>query len=219
MFPIVSSGRGRANNINTSFDNPRGRGRGAPPPRQMRDPDYRPVPPYSSIHPGTPVSMILKEDQSTGHQVKGLVADLLTRGDHPRGVKVRLRDGRVGRVQQLVSEAEGERGEAVVGGAGAGLGRNGEGGRGRGMGMVGGRVERDIREEDEYLYTGNPRGAAELGLFAQLEEADRRHRGESGRVGQRGEKGEEEVATCPVCGEFEGDEVAVAHHVEGHFGE
>jgi hypothetical protein len=29
----------------------------------------------------------------------------------------------------------------------------------------------------------------------------------------------EEVATCPVCGEFEGDESAVAHHVESHFGE
>lgn len=25
------------------------------------------------------------------------------------------------------------------------------------------------------------------------------------------------TATCPVCGNFEGDEVAVAHHVEGHF--
>jgi len=25
------------------------------------------------------------------------------------------------------------------------------------------------------------------------------------------------VAKCPVCGEFEGDEPAVAHHVEQHF--
>jgi hypothetical protein len=25
------------------------------------------------------------------------------------------------------------------------------------------------------------------------------------------------VAKCPVCGEFEGDEVAVAHHVNTHF--
>jgi hypothetical protein len=28
-----------------------------------------------------------------------------------------------------------------------------------------------------------------------------------------------EAVVCPVCGEFEGDERAVAHHVEGHFGE
>ena len=29
---------------------------------------------------------------------------------------------------------------------------------------------------------------------------------------------ERHTATCPVCGQFEGDEAAVAHHVEGHFG-
>jgi uncharacterized repeat protein (TIGR03833 family) len=165
------------------------------------------------------VSIVLKEDQPTGHQVKGIVAELLTRGDHPRGVKVRLRDGRVGRVQKLVDEVEGERGEALVGGASASLGRKGEGiqggvsviGRGGGR-MLGGRIERDIREEDEYLYDEQRRAPAEVGLFAALEEADRRHQG-------RSEMGGEEVATCPVCGDFEGNEVAVAHHVESHFGE
>jgi hypothetical protein len=25
------------------------------------------------------------------------------------------------------------------------------------------------------------------------------------------------TASCPVCGNFEGDEMAVAHHVESHF--
>ena len=132
---------------------------------------------------------------------------------------MRLRDGRVGRVQKLVSESEGQQGEAVVGGAGAGLGRDGEGEGGRGMGraggrMVGGRVERDIRDEDEYLYDEGRtrRQPADVGLFAALEEADRRHQG--GDADVRGV----EVATCPVCGEFEGDEAAVAHHVEEHFG-
>jgi uncharacterized repeat protein (TIGR03833 family) len=163
---------------------------------------------------------VLKQDQPTGHQVCGIVADLLTRGDHPRGVKVRLRDGRVGRVQKIVSESEGQQGEAVVGGAGAGLGRDGEGG-GSSMGraggrMVGGRVERDIRDEDEYLYDEGRSGRqpADVGLFAALEEADRRHRG-----GNSADVRPEEVATCPVCGLFEGDEAAVAHHVEEHFGE
>lgn len=139
------------------------------------------------------------------------MADVLTRGDHPRGVKVRLRDGRVGRVQSLVSEAEGERGEALVGGADAGLGRDGEvrgGGRG-------GRMERDVRENDEYFFDEARRGEVDRGLFAALEEADRRY--DQGRGGHGGGGGE--TAVCPVCGVFEGDEVAVARHVESHFGE
>ncbi|KAF2850120.1 hypothetical protein T440DRAFT_397806 [Plenodomus tracheiphilus IPT5] len=176
------------------------------------------VPPHRSIHPSTPVSIILKADQATGHRVHGIVADLLTRGDHPRGVKVRLRDGRVGRVQALISEAEGQRGEALVGGVGANLGRVGEnagalGGARGGGGMVGGRIERDIRDQDEYLYDeGRQQASASLGLFAALEDADR------GPVEAKVKKGETTMATCPVCGEFEGDEAAVAHHVEEHFG-
>ncbi|EUC49346.1 hypothetical protein COCMIDRAFT_22927 [Bipolaris oryzae ATCC 44560] len=194
----------------------RGRGRGRGPPNNSRgtrgarpSQAYTPVPPYASIHPGTPVSLILKQDQPTGHRVSGIVADILTRGDHPRGVKVRLRDGRVGRVQSLVSEAEGGRGEALVGGADAGLGRDGEVVRGGGR-MVGGRMERDVRENDEYFYDEGRRGEVDGGYFAALEEADRRY---------AGSRGGGETAVCPVCGVFEGDEVAVARHVESHFGE
>lgn len=134
-------------------------------------------------------------------------------------MKVRLRDGRVGRVQKLVSESEGTQGEAVVGGAGAGLGRDGEGG-GNGVErrpgrMVGGRIERDIRDEDEYLYDERRRRRqpADVGIFAALEEADRRYQGTGS-----GELRKPQVAICPVCEDFEGDEAAVAHHVEEHFG-
>ena len=143
------------------------------------------------------------------------MADLLTRGDHPRGVKVRLRDGRVGRVQGLVSEAEGQQGEEIVGGPGANLGRNGEGAAtpGRG-GRRGGRVERDIREDDVYLYE-NRAPTHDTGLFAALEEADMRH--EQGRLGLSQPPATEETAVCPVCFKFEGDEASVAHHVEQHF--
>jgi hypothetical protein len=118
-------------------------------------------------------------------------------------------------VQAIVSETEGERGEAVVGGAGVGLGRDGEGAGAvrRGGGMRGGRIEKDIREEDEYLYDDNRVPDRSQGLFAALEEADRRHLEQLGGGG----KGVEEVVKCPVCGEFEGDERAVAHHVEEHF--
>lgn len=54
------------------------------------------VPRIHQLNPGTPVSIVLKIDQGSGREVRGFVGELLTRGDHPRGVKVRLRDGRVG---------------------------------------------------------------------------------------------------------------------------
>ena len=212
--------RGRSNR--QPREEGRGRGRGSSNPQnnsprpQRPRPEYHSVPQFASIEPGSGVSIILKEDQPTGHQVKGIVADLLTRGDHPRGVKVRLRDGRVGRVQGLVSEVEGERGEALVGGAEANLGRNGEA-RGTRGGRVGGRVERDVRDEDEYIYDENRGQISNQGYFAALEEADRRH--EQSRGWNRAAEPDGQLATCPVCGDFEGDEAAVAHHVEGHFTE
>jgi uncharacterized repeat protein (TIGR03833 family) len=61
------------------------------------------LPRYNQISVGAPVSIILKDDQPTGRQVQGRVAELLTHGDHPRGVKVRLSDGRVGRVQRILT--------------------------------------------------------------------------------------------------------------------
>lgn len=63
---------------------------------------HMPIPPHSAIKAGTLVSIVLKQDQRTGRQVQGFVSQILTRGNHPHGVKVRLSDGRVGRVQQLV---------------------------------------------------------------------------------------------------------------------
>ncbi|KAH6633527.1 hypothetical protein C7974DRAFT_412512 [Boeremia exigua] len=181
-------------------------------------PAYTSVPPIRAIHPGGGVSIILKEDQQSGHQVKGIVADLLTRGDHPRGVKVRLRDGRVGRVQGLVSESEGIQGEGIVGGSGASLGRNGEGAANAGAGRGrGGRFERDIREDDEYLFE-NQTSNRDVGLFAALEEADRRHERNTARPAPQ-TLAPEELAVCPVCYKFEGDEVSVANHVEQHFAE
>lgn len=62
-----------------------------------------PIPKYSDLGPGVPVSIILKADQRTGKLTAGTIADILTRGDHPRGVKVRLKSGAVGRVQSLAA--------------------------------------------------------------------------------------------------------------------
>ncbi|GAA5824311.1 hypothetical protein JCM3770_004460 [Rhodotorula araucariae] len=58
--------------------------------------------PHRLVPPGTRVSITLKADQGTGRTVQGVVAERLTRGDHPRGVKVRLEDGRVGRVVSVL---------------------------------------------------------------------------------------------------------------------
>ncbi len=52
------------------------------------------------IHPGLAVAVILKKDQRTGKLTEGIVKDLLTKAPfHSRGIKVRLEDGQVGRVQ------------------------------------------------------------------------------------------------------------------------
>jgi len=61
------------------------------------------IPSHSQISRGAEVSVILKEDQSTGRQVQGIVEDVLTQHDHPRGVEVLLMDGRVGRVQKVLN--------------------------------------------------------------------------------------------------------------------
>lgn len=62
-----------------------------------------PAPKHSFLHPGVPVNIVLKSDQPTGKLTAGIVKDILTKGDHPHGVKVRLTDGRVGRVQSIRS--------------------------------------------------------------------------------------------------------------------
>ena len=55
------------------------------------------------IRPGLRVSIVLKQDQRTGKQTVGIVKDLLTNSDfHPHGIKVRLTDGQVGRVQEIL---------------------------------------------------------------------------------------------------------------------
>lgn len=59
----------------------------------------------SSIKPGLEVSIVLKQDQRTGKLTKGIVKDLLTNSQqHPHGIKVRLTDGQVGRVKEILSK-------------------------------------------------------------------------------------------------------------------
>ncbi|HPR41716.1 MAG TPA: YwbE family protein [Candidatus Methanofastidiosa archaeon] len=54
-----------------------------------------------NIRPGTKVTICLNEDRSKF--VDGEVIQLLTRSAfHPHGIKVRLTDGRVGRVKEIL---------------------------------------------------------------------------------------------------------------------
>lgn len=58
----------------------------------------------SHIKPGLRVRIVLKKDQRTGALTEGVVKDILTNSPtHPHGIKVRLEDGAVGRVQEIIS--------------------------------------------------------------------------------------------------------------------
>lgn len=58
-----------------------------------------------NIKPETKVSIVLKQDQRNGKLTDGVVKDLLTNSpNHPHGIKVRLTDGQVGRVQKILDE-------------------------------------------------------------------------------------------------------------------
>ncbi len=57
----------------------------------------------ASIYAGLTVDIILKKDQRTGERTRGVVKDILTKSpNHPRGIKVRLVDGQIGRVQEII---------------------------------------------------------------------------------------------------------------------
>lgn len=56
-----------------------------------------------NIKPGMRVKIVQKQHQRTGQLTEGIVKDILTPGGtHPRGIKVRLQDGLVGRVQEIM---------------------------------------------------------------------------------------------------------------------
>ena len=61
----------------------------------------------SNIKPGITVLIVLKQDQRTGKVTKGIVKDILTSSPtHPHGIKVRLADGQVGRVKEILNSDE-----------------------------------------------------------------------------------------------------------------
>lgn len=64
----------------------------------MADPKKR-----FDIKIGMKVNIVLKQDQRSGKLTSGIVKNLLTNSPtHPHGIKVRLQDGQVGRVQEIL---------------------------------------------------------------------------------------------------------------------
>ncbi|WP_226037760.1 YwbE family protein [Aquibacillus saliphilus] len=56
-----------------------------------------------NIQPGHTVDIVLKQDQRSGKLTRGIVKNILTNSPtHPHGIKVRLEDGQVGRVKEIV---------------------------------------------------------------------------------------------------------------------
>lgn len=205
---------------------------------------HPPVPTIREVVPGAGVNIVLKADQPTGRTVQGVIGDVLTRGNHPRGIKVRLTDGRVGRVQTMSSapatSATSTSGQQP-GGSGVLTGDEQDGliiSRGpqfRGRRQDGGG---DIRYSEHQ--EAPPPQQIGLDAYVKQKKPKKRGRGKGNSSNDNDGTGdtaaeqelpagdlasgsrappEPESATCPVCGEFEGDELAVAHHVSSHFDE
>lgn len=179
------------------------------------------IPTVREVIPGTGVFIILKEDQPTGQETRGVVSEVLTSGNHPRGIKVRLRDGQVGRVQRMdktfreEAPASGSRqvdaGEGAQGTAASPASRLNAGGASTSSGsMRFSHKYTDVRNDD-YL-EGPPERS-----FADFLPADWDIPVVSKKNKKKGVKAAADpvmTAKCPMCEEFEGDEAAVTHHID-----
>ncbi|TPX06794.1 uncharacterized protein E0L32_002290 [Thyridium curvatum] len=180
------------------------------------------VPTTAEVVAGARVNIVLKADQPTGRTVAGTVRDVLTRGNHPRGIKVRLADGRVGRVQTMASTSEGDASESATqddeSSSGA-FALAGEHQTFAGSGQHNSRRSRNRGGREEQDRAPEPQA---VGLDAYVKQAKPRRKGKQTAGQTFGDAAANDAApaptvTCPVCGAFEGDEAAVAHHVASHF--
>lgn len=58
----------------------------------------------ANIKKGLSVGIVLKQDQKSGKITRGVVSKILTKSsNHPHGIKVKLKDGQVGRVKEIYS--------------------------------------------------------------------------------------------------------------------
>ena len=154
------------------------------------------VPSTSQVQPGATVSIVLKEDQRTGRETPGIVRDLLTRGDHPRGIKVRLQSGDIGRVQRMLpagdfsSTAQASQNMPT-------------------RVFKASRLRRGSRDDTAQADVPPPRT---LGDFIPEFQDD----ASADTSFQNGHSSNVATVRCPICNDFEGDEAAVSHHVDEH---
>ena len=192
--PIVPNRQYNTMNRNNRQQRPprqqNGQQNGSGPPRAPRE--YKAVPTIQQVTPGAAVSIVLKQDQPTGREVQGEVQQLLTRGNHPRGIKVRLTDGRVGRVQRMASDNPPSQ-QPTTTPSPFTVRREG----------AGAPTYSDVRNNEfpseppprtlfDFLPETNTAPASEPVIFSSA------------------------TVKCPICDAFEGDEAAVTHHVESH---
>jgi uncharacterized repeat protein (TIGR03833 family) len=58
----------------------------------------------ADIKPGARVRIVQKQDQRSGRLTEGIVLEILTNSPtHPHGIKVRLTNGVVGRVKEILA--------------------------------------------------------------------------------------------------------------------
>ncbi|PKS09322.1 hypothetical protein jhhlp_003936 [Lomentospora prolificans] len=189
----------------------------------------RRVPTTAEVIAGARVNIVLKQDQSTGRTVAGTVRDVLTRGNHPRGIKVRLADGRVGRVQTMArgsgsNENANELPGNIAQNAGSISAGDAQGILGDALGPADGAGSRPRQRGRRHDDGDQPPPQQETTLAAYMRPAkqNRRRRQESTQATEQELEEIERPATdgavtCPVCGTFEGDEAAVTHHISSHF--
>ncbi|KAI0813631.1 hypothetical protein GGR55DRAFT_635159 [Xylaria sp. FL0064] len=193
------------------------------------------VPRTHQVIPGAQVNIVMKADQRTGRQVRGTVQHVLTRGDHHRGIKVRLSDGRIGRVQSMASGAEVVSTAQSSSGSTSMDSRNSppsvfppsgniatSTGQGRRPRYRDARLEEPLDAAPEqidlgaYIVPSRRKGRGKnRGHASQIDQTD--NTGDSSNNNSSAADVTLATATCPVCGAFEGDETAVAHHVAEHF--
>ncbi|KAK6957330.1 hypothetical protein Daesc_000114 [Daldinia eschscholtzii] len=196
------------------------------------------VPKTTEVVRGAVVNIVLKADQRTGRQVSGTVRDVLTRGDHHRGIKVRLTDGRIGRVQSMstasstsnniISEGvvSGGASTSAAGGSADLINETNSQPRARRPRYRDARLEEPLAVPPEqadlsaYIVPSRRKGKNK-NSSKQTDQPDGSTRGDqslsSNMVANSIMDVTSAMVTCPVCGAFEGDETAVAHHVSEHF--
>ncbi|KAG6017936.1 hypothetical protein E4U54_000009 [Claviceps lovelessii] len=152
------------------------------------------VPTLLQVVPGASVFIVLKKDQSTGKETAGVVAELLTRGNHPRGIKVRLQNGQVGRVQRMGTSSAAPTDAA---------------------GMHHNKATRPTRFSHRYTDVRNDSDYPSEPPSRSLTDFFPPSPGESSGVDSGAERARASVAVhCPFCDSFEGDEIAVTRHIE-----